>query len=83
MMEFAKGVSAKGHDFTYGPDSNTCTGSRNVPDGEIDFERMLTIVKNAGYTGYIGIEYEGSSLPEAEQISHIKVILERLRTKLA
>ena len=29
---------------------------------------MLQIVKDAGYTGYIGVEYEGSELSEEEGI---------------
>ncbi len=29
---------------------------------------MLQIVKDAGYTGYIGVEYKGSNLSEIEGI---------------
>lgn len=53
LMPFAKAVSAKSHDF--GPDGN---------ETEIDYVRMLKIVKDAGYRGYIGVEYEGSELGE-------------------
>ncbi len=83
MMKYAKGVSAKGHNFDFSSDSFICTGSGNVETGTIDFERMLKIVKAAGYTGYIGIEYEGSQMPESENIAHIRKILEELRQKLA
>jgi sugar phosphate isomerase/epimerase len=53
LMPFAKAVSAKSHDFdAQGRETNT------------DYVRMLQIVKDAGYTGYIGVEYEGSDLDE-------------------
>jgi sugar phosphate isomerase/epimerase len=65
MMPFAKGVSAK----AYGFDANgNCI--------ETDYARMLPIVKKAGYTGHIGIEYEGS-LSEEDGIRATKALLER------
>lgn len=65
MMPYAKGVSAKAYDF----DANgNCI--------ETDYARMLPIVKKAGYTGYIGIEYEGS-IPEEDGIRATKALLER------
>jgi len=67
MMPFAKGVSAKTYDFD--ADGNCI---------ETDYERMLQIVKDAGYTGYIGIEYEGSNLSEMEGIQATKALLERV-----
>ncbi len=57
LMPFAKSVSAKSHDF-----------DENGNETEIDYTKMLQIVKNAGYTGYIGVEYEGSELGEEEGI---------------
>ena len=42
-----------------------------------DFVRMLKIVKAAGYTGYINIEYEGNDLSEAEGIRATKALLEK------
>lgn len=53
MMPAAKAVSAKAYDFD---------AEGNQP--KIDYVKMLQIVKDAGYTGYIGIEYEGSNLSE-------------------
>ena len=48
MMRYAKGVSAKSHDFdAEGNETKT------------DYNRMMKIVLDAGYHGYIGIEYEG------------------------
>lgn len=66
MMPFAKAVSAKTHNFD---DQGNCV--------ETDYVRMLKIVKDAGYHGYIGIEYEGEVLSEADGIRATKKLLER------
>lgn len=67
LMPYAKGVSAKTHDFNdAGNEVNT------------DFERILKIVKEAGYRGYIGIEYEGREIGEVEGIKLTKKLLQRL-----
>jgi len=57
LMPHAKAVSAKSHEFD--ADGN---------EVQIDYVKMLQIVKDAGYTGYIGVEYEGSQLSEEEGI---------------
>ncbi|WP_373494372.1 sugar phosphate isomerase/epimerase family protein [Aquiflexum sp.] len=67
MMPFAKGVSAKTYDFD---ENGNCI--------ETDYEKMLSIVKDAGFTGHIGIEYEGSNLSEVEGIKATKALLERV-----
>jgi len=72
LMPFAKGVSAKSHDFdASGDEKNT------------DYRRMLKIVKDAGYRGYIGIEYEGGGLSEQDGIRATKRLLETVRAELA
>ncbi len=71
MMPFAKGVSAKSHDFD---EKGNETGT--------DYRRMLGIVKNAGYRGAVGIEYEGGRLPESEGILTTKRLLEVVRDEL-
>lgn len=72
MMPFAKGVSAKSHDFdAAGNETRT------------DFERMLRIVRQHGYTGHVGIEYEGDRLSEKDGIVATKRLLERVRDRLA
>ena len=43
---------------------------------------MLKIVKDAGYRGWMGIEYEGSKLPEADGIIATKTLLEKIREEL-
>lgn len=64
MMPFAKGVSAKSYAFT-----------EKGRETSIDYEKMLRIVQEAGYTGHIGIEYEGLGLSEAEGINATKELL--------
>lgn len=68
LMPYAKGVSAKSHDF-----------DENGNESKIDYDKMMNIVKSAGYKGYIGIEYEGSRLSEVEGIKATKALLERYR----
>jgi sugar phosphate isomerase/epimerase len=67
MMPYAGAVSAKCYDFD--PDGNETT---------IDFARMMKIVRAAGYSGYVGIEYDGSRMPEREAIMAAKGLLERV-----
>ena len=67
LMPYAKGVSAKAHEFD--ADGNEVS---------TDFNRMLKIVKDAGFTGHIGIEYEGSTLSEVEGIKATKALLEKV-----
>ncbi|MEX0771452.1 MAG: TIM barrel protein [Balneolaceae bacterium] len=72
MMPWAKGVSAKSFDFD--DDGNETT---------IDFRKMLSIVKDSGFTGTIGVEYEGSNLPPEEGIQATKLLLEKIRSELS
>ncbi len=72
LMPYAKAVSAKTHDFD---DAGNET--------ETDYARMMKIVMDAGYHGYVGIEYEGSRLSEMEGIAATKALLERVRTEFA
>ena len=66
LMPFAKAVSAKSHDFDHeGNETRT------------NYSRMLEIVTAAGYSGWIGIEYEGSNLSEEEGILATRNLLER------
>ncbi len=71
MMPFAKGVSAKSYDFD---EQGNCI--------ETDYAKMLSIVKDSGYTGYIGIEYEGGKLSEPDGIKATKALLERIGNSL-
>lgn len=72
LMPFAKLVSAKSHEFdAEGNETKT------------DYRRMMKIVIDAGYHGYVGIEYEGSKLPEVEGVLATKRLLEKVRDELA
>jgi sugar phosphate isomerase/epimerase len=72
LMPYAKGVSAKSHDFDdKGNETKT------------DYRKMMKIVLDAGYKGFVGIEYEGSKLPEPEGIKATKKLLEAVRGELA
>jgi len=57
LMPYAKAVSAKSNVF----DEN---GNERV----IDYPRILKLVKDAGYRGYIGVEFEGDEVSEDEGI---------------
>jgi len=72
LMPYAKGVSAKSHEFD--EDGNEI---------HTDFYKMLKIVKEAGYTGYIGVEYEGGELSEDEGIIATKQLLEKVGKELS
>lgn len=67
LMPFAKGVSAKTYDFD---EKGNCI--------ETDYTKILKIVKEAGFKGIAGIEYEGSKLSEYEGIKATKALLERV-----
>ncbi|SHG76694.1 sugar phosphate isomerase/epimerase family protein [Flagellimonas flava] len=68
IMPYAKAVSAKSHDF-----------DENGDEVHSDYSRMLKIVKDAGYSGFIGVEYEGSALSEEEGIIATKKLLEKFQ----
>jgi sugar phosphate isomerase/epimerase len=73
LMPFAKGVSAKSHDF-----------DERGNERSTDYRRMMDIVVNKhNYHGFVGIEYEGSRLSEADGIRATKRLLETVRTELA
>ena len=44
---------------------------------------MMKIVKDAGYRGYVGIEFEGKAMSEHDGIRATKALLERVREQLA
>ncbi len=67
LMPYAKGVSMKCYDFTPAFDETT-----------IDMGRMIKIVAEAGYTDWVGIEYEGQRMTEFEGIQAAKRCLEKL-----
>lgn len=64
LMDYAKAVSAKS--YTFDKDGN---------EELIDYKKMLQIVKDAGYTGYIGIEYEGTDIAPEKGITATRDLL--------
>jgi sugar phosphate isomerase/epimerase len=71
-MPWAKSVSAKSHEFdAEGNETHT------------DYFKMMKIVLDAGYHGYVGIEYEGNKLGEVEGVHATKKLLERVAKSLA
>ncbi|GAA4409527.1 sugar phosphate isomerase/epimerase [Nibrella viscosa] len=67
MLPYAKGISAKTHDFDEAGN-----------DTQIDYNRMLKMIKDFGFKGIVGIEYEGSKLDEYEGIRKTKALLDRV-----
>ena len=66
LIPHAMALSAKSNDFD--------------EDGEevhTDFARMLSIAREAGYDGWIGIEYEGDELSERDGITATRELLLR------
>ena len=70
-MPYAKSVSAKSYDF-----------NEEGQETSIDFRKMLQIVKDAGYTGWVGIEYEGPRMSAEEGIMATKELLIEVGTEL-
>ena len=52
----------------------------NGNETRTDFFRMMDIVMDAGYSGYVGIEYEGSGMDEMSGIKATKDLLERVKS---
>lgn len=71
LMPLAKAVTAASSEFdSKGNETST------------DYRRMLEIVVQSGYRGYVGIEYTGERLAEAQGIKATKTLLERVRQEL-
>lgn len=66
FLPFAKAVSAKSYDF-----------NAKGEETKIDYYKMLQIVKDSGFNGHIGIEYEGEILSEPEGIQATKALLKK------
>ena len=64
LMPYAKAVSAKSNVFD-------ADGNERV----IDYVKMLQIVKDHGYTSFIGVEFEGSELSEEAGIIATKELM--------
>ena len=72
MMPYAKAVSAKTLNF-----------DQHGNEMRVDYPRMMKIVLDGGYRGYVGIEYSGDKLNEPEGIRATKRLLEKVERGLA
>jgi sugar phosphate isomerase/epimerase len=82
LMPYAKGVSLKTHQI-----------DKNGKEAETDFTRLMKIIKQSGFKGTIGVEYEGSFLknivqlpgeylPEAEGIKVTHDLLKKIGSEV-
>ena len=73
LMPYAKGVSAKSHDFNdKGEEIHT------------DYHKMMDIcIKKHGYHGWVGVEYEGATISEADGVKATKALLEKVRAEMS
>ena len=66
LMPYAKAVSAKTYDFD--DDGN---------ETKIDYAKMINIINQNNYNGFIGVEYEGIRLSEKDGILATKKLIQR------
>ena len=71
LMPYAKAVSAKSHEFDH-----------NGNEIKTDYYKMMKIVLESGYNGYVGIEYEGSNHTEIEGIRLTLELLKKVRDSI-
>ncbi len=64
LLPYAKAVSAKSYNF-----------NANGEVTKIDYYRLMKLVKESDYSGYIGIEYEGTEKSEHEGILLTKALM--------
>ncbi len=71
MMPWAKIVCAKSKGF-----------DEKGNEVNVDYRRMLKIVKASGFKGYIGIEFEGHEISPVEGINKTKELIETVMAEL-
>jgi Xylose isomerase-like TIM barrel. len=67
MMPFAKGVSGKTYDF-----------DKDGNETKIDYVKMMKIISDAKYKGYIDVEYEGEKLSEPDGVKASIALVNRV-----
>lgn len=70
-MPYAKGISAKTFNF-----------DENGEESTLDFRRLMQIVKDHGFTGYVGVEFEGKQMDPAIGIAATRDLLVKLGGRL-
>ncbi len=71
LLPYAKGVSAKTYDF-----------DENGDQPLIDYYKMMKVVKDGGYQGYIGVEFEGEKMSEIEGIEATRRLILKAASQL-
>ncbi|WP_282134133.1 sugar phosphate isomerase/epimerase family protein [Seonamhaeicola maritimus] len=72
LLPFAKAVSAKSYDF-----------DANGDETKINYLRIMEMVKSVGYTGFVGIEYEGRNESEDKGIELTRDLLIKVGKQLS
>jgi len=67
MMPYAKGVSGKTYEF-----------DAEGNETKVDYVKMMKIISDSKYTGYIDVEYEGMKLTEDEGIKASIALLKKV-----
>ena len=70
-MPYAKGVSAKTFGFGVDGEENT-----------MDFRRLMRIVQDSGFTGFVGAEWEGNAIDEDTGVALTRDLLVKLGGRL-
>jgi sugar phosphate isomerase/epimerase len=72
LLPFAKAMSAK---------SNVFDDQGN--ERNIDYYRIMKMVKDSGYRGFVGIEYEGNEVSEEKGIELTRDLLIKVGKELS
>jgi len=72
LLRFAKAVSAKSHVF-----------DAQGNEREIDYYRIMKMVKEVGYRGFVGVEFEGNEVPEEKGVKLTRDLLIKVGKQLS
>ena len=72
LLPYAKAISAKSREF-----------DANGNEVQTDFLRVMKMVKDTGYKGFVGIEYEGSQVSEDKGIELTRDLLIKVGKQLS
>ncbi|WP_194765696.1 sugar phosphate isomerase/epimerase family protein [Tamlana sp. I1] len=72
LLPYAKAISAKSYDFNDEGDET-----------QIDYYKTIKLIKDSGYNGFIGVEYEGKNTSEEKGIILTRDLLIRAGTQVS
>ena len=72
LMPYAKGVSAK-----------TFVFDENGNEANYDYVKLMTIIKDSGFKGYIGVEYEGHDISPEEGVTLTRDLIKRVGAQIS